>query len=150
MVSALSCALVVALQINAAPAVGNTKDAVAKDVITKDVIAVTAKLVDIGGKPPPNDLYDYGWVMKYVVVGGEKDGTTLYVTHFNPRKRRDKIRDDMKKFVAGKLRRFKVGDVHEMQLTPHIDAIWKNAIEDPFEADRKVQRYWCLGVHLAD
>ena len=140
MVSALSCAVVIALGLSAAPT----------DAITKDAIEVTAKLMDIGGKPPPNDLYDYGWVMKYVVVGGAKDGATLYVTHFNPRKRRDKVRDDMKKFVGGKLRRFKVGDVHKMRLTPDIDKIWKNAIEDPFEADRKIPRYWCIEVNLVD
>ena len=41
------------------------------------VITVTAKLVEIPSKPPPDDLYDYAFVMRYEVVGGPMDKQTL-------------------------------------------------------------------------
>ena len=34
---------------------------------------VTAKLVEIPSKFPPDDLYDYAYVMRYEVVGGPLD-----------------------------------------------------------------------------
>ena len=119
--------------------------------IRKDAIDVQAKLLEIPGKPPPNDLYDYAYVMKYKVMGGELDGKEIYVAHFNPLQARKKVQEDMRSWVAGKLRRFKTGDVHQMKITPHVGDIWKNAVEDHyFDTDRKSTRYWCLEVKKAD
>ncbi len=123
-------------------------DASARDLET---IEVEAKLVEITREFPPNDLYDYAWVMKYEVTKGAIENKTIYVAHFNPRQRRHKVRNEMKKWVAGSLRRFKAGDRHRMKLTPHMDKIWKNAIEDDYATvDRKATRYWCLEVEKAD
>lgn len=138
----ISLTSVIAISLLAAPSEAD---------IHKDAIVVTAKLVEIPGKPPPNDLYDYAYVMKYEVTGGELDGKQIYVAHFNPLQARKKVKDEMKKWVAGKLRRFKEGDVHTMKITPHVDDIWKNAVEDHyFDTDRKSTRYWCLEVRSAD
>ncbi len=108
---------------------------------------VTAKLVKIPGKLPPDDLYDYAYVMKYLVIGGKLDKQTLLVAHYKPRQARTKISGKMKKVVGGKLKRFKEGAVHELTLTPHMRKIFKGAVVDEFFAtDRKSARYWCLNV----
>ncbi len=110
-------------------------------------IDVTAKLVEIPSKFPPDDLYDYAYVMKYRVVGGKLDGKTILVAHYKPRRARKKIKDQMKKYVDGKLKRFKQGDMHVMTLDPDLQKIWQGAvIDDFFASDRKSTRYWCLKV----
>ncbi|RLB58938.1 MAG: hypothetical protein DRI34_03395 [Deltaproteobacteria bacterium] len=108
-------------------------------------VAVVAKLVDIPSKFPPDDLYDYAFVMKYRVQGGALDGQTILVAHYKPRRPRNKIKDKMKKYVGGKLKRFKVGAVHKLLLTPELEKIWQGAVvDDYFATDRKSTRYWCL------
>lgn len=110
-------------------------------------IVVTAKLVEIPSKFPPDDLYDYAYVMKYEVAGGKLDGKTILVAHYKPRRARKKIKDQMKKYVGGKLKHFKQGDVHVMTLDPDLQKIWQGAvIDDFFSSDRKSTRYWCLKV----
>lgn len=110
-------------------------------------LKVTAKLVEIPSKYPPDDLYDYAYVMKYEVTTGDMQGQSLLVAHYKPRQKRKKINDKMKKFVSGKLKKFKQGDVHELVLDPNLDKIWQGAVVDDFFAtDRKSTRYWCLKV----
>jgi hypothetical protein len=113
-------------------------------------ISVTAKLVEIPSKLPPDDLYDYAYVMKYEVVGGSLDKTTILVAHYKPLQPRSKIKDGMKGNVGGKLRSFSVGDTHKMKLTPELKKVWKGPLLDEFAAtDRKSIRYWCLQVDPA-
>jgi len=99
---------------------------------------LTAKLVEIPTKFPPDDLYDYVYVMRYQVVGGAMDGQSILVGHYKPRQPRAGIKDQMKKYVAGKVRSFHAGDVHKLRLAPNLKAIWKGALVDEFAAtDRK-------------
>ena len=106
---------------------------------------LTAKLVEIPTKFPPDDLYDYAYVMRYQVVGGAMDGQSILVAHYKPRQPRAAIKDQMKKFVSGKVRSFHVGDVHKLRLTPNLKSIWKGALVDEFGAtDRKSVRYFAL------
>jgi hypothetical protein len=115
-----------------------------------DKFELTAKLVDIPSKFPPDDLYDYAFVMKYEVTDGTLKGQTIYVAHYKPRQKRKKIKDKMKDFVSGKLKKFKVGDSHKMTLDPALDKIWQGAVvDDYFATDRKSTRYWCLKVDPA-
>jgi hypothetical protein len=108
-------------------------------------IVVTAKLVEIPGKFPPDELYDYAYVMRYLVQGGPMDKQTILVAHYNPRQPRAAIKDQMKKFVSGKVRSFRQGDVHNLQLTPNLKSVWKGAIVDEFAAtDHKSVRYFAL------
>jgi hypothetical protein len=108
-------------------------------------IVVTAKLVEIPSSLPPDDLYDYAYVMRYEVVGGPMDKQSILVAHYKPRLPRSKIKDGMKGHVGGKLRSFTQGDLHKLTLTPDLKAIWKGALVDEFAAtDRKSIRYWCL------
>jgi hypothetical protein len=109
------------------------------------VVSVTAKLVEVPSKPPPDDLYDYAFVMRYEVVGGPLDKSSILVAHYKPLVPRSKIKDKMKQYVAGKLRSFVQGDVHKLKLSPDLKKIWKGALVDDFAAtDRKSVRYWCL------
>jgi len=108
-------------------------------------IEVTAKLVEIPSKLPPDDLYDYAYVMRYQVQGGPLDKQFLFVAHYKPLQPRSKIKDKMKSQVGGKLRSFNQGDVHKLKLSPDLKAIWKGALVDEYSAtDAKSTRYWCL------
>lgn len=108
-------------------------------------IEVTAKLVEIPSKMPPDDLYDYAYVMRYQVQGGSLDKQFILVAHYKPLQARSKIKDKMKEHVGGKLRSFSQGDVHKLKLSPDLKAIWKGALVDEYSAtDRKSVRYWCL------
>lgn len=107
-----------------------------------DPIVVTAKLIEIPAKFPPDDLYDYAFVMKYEVVGGPLDKQTILVAHYKPRQPRGKIKE---KHTSGKLRSFNQGDTHKLKLTADLKKVWKGALIDEYAAtDRKSVRYWCL------
>lgn len=113
-------------------------------------LEVTAKLVKIPGKFPPDDLYDYAYVMKYQVVGGKLDKQFLLVAHYKPRQPRNKVKGKVKKYVSGTLKRFREGDLHQLKLVPKKRKIWKGAmVDDFFSTDRKSTRYWCLQVDAA-
>lgn len=108
-------------------------------------IEVTAKLLKIPSKMPPDDLYDYAYVMRYEVQGGPLDKQHILVAHYKPLQQRAKIKDKMKEHVGGKLRSFTEGDVHKLKLSPDLKSIWKGALVDEYSVtDRKSVRYWCL------
>jgi len=110
-------------------------------------LEVTAKLVEIPSKMPPDDLYDYAYVMRYQVQGGPLDKQFLLVAHYKPLVARSKIKDKMKAQVGGKLRSFNQGEVHKLRLAADLKSIWKGALVDEYAAtDRKSVRYWCLQV----
>ncbi len=120
---------------------GVTRLAYAEDA----ALEVTAKLVEIPSKIPPDDLYDYAYVMRYEVQGGPMDKQSILVAHYKPLQARSKIKDKMKDHVAGKLRSFVQGDSHKLKLSSDLKAIWKGAVVDEYAAtDRKSIRYWCL------
>jgi len=113
-------------------------------------VEVTAKLVEIPSKLPPDDLYDYAYVMRYQVQGGSLDKQFLLVAHYKPLQPRSKIKDKMKSQVSGKLRSFNQGDLHKLKLSADLKEIWKGALLDEYSAtDHKSTRYWCLQVDPA-
>jgi hypothetical protein len=115
-----------------------------------DLVSVTARLLEIPGKFPSDELYDYAYVLKYEVQGGPKDKQILYVAHYKPSQPRAKIKGKMKAHVGGKLRRFHAGDVHQLTLTAGLKTIWPGPLTDEYAAaDRKSPRYWCLSVDPA-
>lgn len=123
---------------------------VSRTASAAEPVEVTAKLVEIPSKMPPDDLYDYAYVMRYQVQGGPLDKQSILVAHYKPLQPRSKIKDKMKEKVGGKLRNFNQGDVHKLRLTDDLKAIWKGALVDEFAAtDRKSVRYWCLQVDPA-
>ncbi len=108
-------------------------------------ITVTAKLIEIPGKFPDDELYDYAYVMKYQVIGGPMDKQMILVAHYKPRQPRSAIKDKMKSVVSGKVRSFHVGDVQKLQLTANIKSVWKGPVVDEFGAtDHKSPRYFAL------
>jgi hypothetical protein len=110
-------------------------------------IDVVAKLVEIPTAFPPDDLYDYAYVMRYEVSGGPLDKKSILVAHYKPRQPRKKIKDKMQVYARGKARSFSVGDVQKLKLTAELKKIWSGALVDEFAAtDRKSVRYWCLEV----
>src|SRR5579859_5873545 len=96
------------------------------------IITVTAKLVEIPSKLPPDDLYDYAYVMRYQVQGGPLDKQFILVAHYKPLQARSKIKDKMKSQVGGKLRSFNTGDVHKLKLSADLKSIWKGALVDEY------------------
>jgi len=108
-------------------------------------LVVTAKLVEIPGKLPDDELYDYAYVMRYVVVGGPMDKQPIFVAHYKPKQPRAAIKDKMKSVVSGKVRTFHQGDLHKLELTADLKSVWKGALVDEFSAvDRKSTRYFAL------
>jgi hypothetical protein len=129
---------------------GAASSAMADAKVLDPPVEVTAKLVEIPTKFPPDDLYDYAYVMRYEVVGGPMDKKSLLVAHYKPRLARAKVNDQMKAQVAGKVRSFKVGDVHKLKLSPALKTIWQGALVDEFAAtDHKSVRYWALSADPA-
>ena len=112
---------------------------------TPATIDLTARLTNIPGKFPTDELYDYAYVMQYQVQGGAMDGQSIFVAHYKPRRARGEIDDTMKKVVSGSLRRFEVGALHHLILTPDMRKVWKGAVVDEFfDTDRRSKRYFCL------
>jgi hypothetical protein len=118
---------------------------IARSAAAAEPVEVTAKLVEIPSKLPPDDLYDYAYVMRYQVQGGPLDKQSILVAHYKPLQPRSKIKDKMKAQVGGKLRSFNQGDVHKLRLSADLKSVWKGALVDEYAAtDRKSVRYWCL------
>jgi hypothetical protein len=108
-------------------------------------IVVKAKLVEIPGKFPEDDLYDYAYVMRYEVMGGPLDKQSILVAHYKPRQPRSAIKDKMKSVVSGKVRSFHQGDVQKLTLTDNLKSVWKGALVDEFSSvDHKSTRYFAL------
>ena len=109
---------------------------------------MTAKLVDIPGKIPPDDLYDYAYVMKYEVVGGQAatSRSCSWPTTSRVSAQQDQGQDEegtwrQAQEVQGR------ATCTQLTLVPHSKKIWKGAmVDDYFAKDRKSQRYWCLRV----
>ena len=92
-------------------------------VTAMGTIEVTAKLVDIPGTFPPNDIYDYAYVMKYEIVQvhrGEASGT-IFVGQYNPLKNRAEAADERSGEIGGNVTRFRTGDLHRLALDVPID-----------------------------
>lgn len=121
-------------------------------VTSLGTVEVTAKLVDIKGEFPPNDLYDYAFVMKYEVLKtqrGKTEGTTIYVGHYNPLKPRTGVADARSGEVGGNITSFKVGDIHRMALASPIDEQFMGGIVNPYEGSVSGPIYWALWTNAA-
>jgi len=116
------------------------------EVTTLGSTEVTARLVEIPSAFPPNDLYNYGYVMRYKVLKvhrGKVDGDEILVTHYNPLKPRASVEDEFSKKVGGHVASFRSGDVHRMALESPVDDYFMGGIIDKYQ-DRKGVRYWAV------
>jgi len=122
-------------------------------VTTLGTSEVTAELLAIPGEFPPNDLYNYAYVLKYRVLevhrGDLKPGEEIFVAHYNPLKPRSSAADENSGKLGGNLQRFKAGDVHRMALEAPLDQHWMGGVIDKY-FDQKGTRYWAVWTNLAN
>ena len=121
-------------------------DEVDSEVATLGTAEVTAELVEIPAPFPPNDLYNYAYVMKYRVLKvhrGQVPVGQILVGQYNPLKARESAQDDVSGRVGGHLRAFRAGDVHRMALTSPLDRFWMGGIVDEY-FNEKGTRYWAI------
>jgi hypothetical protein len=114
-------------------ACGKSEPASSPELSTNGTLEVTARLIDVGGKFPPNKLYDYVFVMKYHVLKvhrGTVEGENIFVGHYNPLKPRASAQDKFSGKVGGNVERFEVGDVHRMALEGPLDQLFMGGIID--------------------
>lgn len=116
------------------------------EVTTLGTAEVTAELVEIPQPFPPNDLYNYAYVLKYRVLkthrGKVPDGQIL-VAQYNPLKARERVQDDVSGKVGGHVTAFRAGDVHRMALESPLDQFWMGGIIDAY-FNEKGTRYWAI------
>jgi hypothetical protein len=106
-------------------------------------LVLIARLAEIPGSFPANDLYNYAYVMKYQVVKvvqGTYADADILVGHYNPRIARNEIKDEQDAKVGGDVTSFQVGDVHYLVLS-QLDGIWTGAVEDDYFKEKR-PRYW--------
>lgn len=124
--------------------------AVDHEVTTLGTTEVTARLVEIPGPFPPNDLYNYAYVFRYRVLQvhrGKVEGNEILVAQYNPLKPRASVQDDGSGKVGGNLQSFRAGDVHRMALEAPVDQYWMGGIIDKYFNQSGV-RYWAAWTNL--
>lgn len=123
-----------------------------KDAPKTDTLVVKARLVEIPGKLPANDLYNYVYIMKYRVLSVEKGickEQEILVGQYNPLIARSMIKDKMDQYVNGNVKKFVVGEKHILKLTTPVESVWKDALEDEY-IDIDSDRYFALETNIAE
>jgi hypothetical protein len=111
---------------------------------------ITAQLLEIPGEFPPNDLYNYAFVLKYRVLQvhrGSVPAGEVLIAHYNPLKPRATVQDDLSGKIGGHLASFRAGDVHRMALESPVDQFWMGGIIDKYFGQPGV-RYWAVWTNL--
>jgi hypothetical protein len=121
-------------------------DGVDDKVTTMGRIEVTAKIVDITGEFPPNDLYDYAYVMKYEVIQTHRGEApkTIYVGQYNPLKPRAEAADARSGEIGGDVTEFRVGDVQRLALEVPIDDYCMAGIINKYAEQTQDPIYWAV------
>lgn len=107
---------------------------------------VTARLVEIIGVFPKNDLYDYTYVLKYRVLKahrGTVEGDEIFVGQYNPLKPRAKAQDKFSGKIGGNVTKTQAGDVHRMALEFPLEEHYMGPIIDKY-FKTKGTRYWAI------
>jgi len=121
-----------------------------QEVTTLGTAEVSAKLLEIPSQFPPNDLYNYAYVLKYRVLAvhrGKIEGDEIFVAHYNPLKPRLHVQDEFSGKVGGHLERFRAGDTHRMALEAPLDQFWMGGVIDKYFSQKGV-RYWAQWTNL--
>ena len=124
----------------------NTAAGSAVHSTVSDTLTVVARLVEIPGKFPPNDLYNYVYIMKYRILKVERGtfrGPEIFIGHYNPLISRQLIRDKMDSFVDGDVTSFTTGDRHRLTLVTPIESVWNDAVEDEY-VDSEAEKWFAL------
>lgn len=113
-----------------------------------DPIEAKARLMEIPGKMPSNDLYSYVYVFKYRVVAvsaGKLDSKDILVGVYNPLIARGNVKDKMAEKSKGNVGEFKAKAVHKLKLVP-LEGNWDGAVEDEYFDDES-PRYLAIEVN---
>jgi len=124
-----------------------TDDGADPKVTALGSIEVTAQLTEIRGTFPPNNLYDYAYVLKYRVLEthrGKIEGDTILVGHYNPLKPRAKAADAKAEGIGGNLKKFQAGDVHRMALEIPLDDYYMGPIINKYHGEASGPLYWAV------
>lgn len=116
-----------------------------------DTLKVVARVTEIPGTFPPNDLYNYVYVMKYrvmKVVSGTCAEQEILVGHYNPLIPRKQIKDKMDAFVDGDVEKFEEGGKHSLVLVRPVDLVWSEAMEDDYFDVDASQKYYALKADM--
>ncbi len=111
-----------------------------------DTLKILARLIEIPGKFPPNDLYNYVYIMKYRVIEvlrGSYTQKDILVGHYNPLIPRNRIKGAMAENAQGTISRFEVNDKHILVLIKPIERVWQDAVEDDY-TDSDLVSYFAL------
>ena len=126
---------------------GNVDDGEDTEVTLRGSLEITGKLLEIREEFPPNDLYDYAYVLKYEALKihrGTLESDTVFVGHYNPLKSRNLAADDRVPDIGGNVTRFHAGDVHRMALEVPIDNYYMGGIIDKYFDERTSSVYWAV------
>ncbi len=113
-------------------------------------IVLEARLVEIPGTLPPNDLYNYVYIFKFKVLKVEKGELAqkeILVGQYNPLIPRDKIKDKMDSMVNGNAKKFSAGAKYKLTLKSPLEEIWSGAVEDEY-FDSEDPRYFATHTDI--
>ncbi len=116
-----------------------------------DTLVVLARLTEIPGVFPPNDLYNYVYIMKYRVIKvlkGKYAVQEILVGHYNPLIPRGQIKDRMRTLAVGDIVKFEKGARQRLVLVTPIERVWKDAVEDEYP-DSDLDKYYALKAEIA-
>jgi hypothetical protein len=117
----------------------------------QDTLVVLARLTEIPGALPPNDLYNYVYIMKYRVIKvlkGSYKKQEILVGHYNPLIPRRQIKDRMHPLTGGDVVKFEKGARQRLVLVTPIERVWKDAVEDNYP-DSDLDKYYALKAETA-
>ena len=121
-----------------------------REVTTLGTVEVSAQLVEIPELFPPNDLYNYAYILKYRVLKvhrGTVPGNDILVAQYNPLKPRSSVQDELSGKIGGDLKSFHAGDVHRMALEVSVDDHWMGGVIDKYFNHPGI-RYWAVWTNL--
>ena len=124
-----------------------TDDGADPKVTTLGSAEVTAQLVEIRDTFPPNNLYDYVYILKYAVVDvhrGKIDGKTILVGQYNPLKPRAQAADARSGEIGGNLKKFAAGDIHRMALETPLDDYYMGPIINKYHGQDDSPLHWAV------
>lgn len=122
------------------------------ELTTLGSVEMTARLEEIPGAFPPNDLYNYAYVLKYHVENvhrGKVSGDEIFIAHYNPLKPRSGVQDEFSGKVGGALETFRAGDVHRLALEVPLEQYWMGGIVDKYFGQKGI-RYWAVWTNLVE
>jgi hypothetical protein len=116
-----------------------------------DTLVMMARLADIPGDMPPNDVYNYVFIMNFKVtkiVKGNYTKSEILVGVYNPLIARRQLRDAMAANARGNADKFEVGASYRLTLVSPIEKVWPDAVEDNYPTS-KLDKYYAVQVDVA-